>query len=356
MVGKMDFALRSVLVVDDTPDIRELLSVQVEMMGLEVVTAANGRQALELMRSRPFDLILLDIMMPEVNGYQVLEEMNAQPDLRRIPVIVISAIGELDSVVRCIERGADDYLIKPFNVILLRARLEASLEKKRLRDQEQAYLRAVQSERERSDELLLNILPAPIAERLKSGEATIVDSFEQVTVLFADIVDFTVSSVQLSPRNLVGLLNRLFSEFDQIARQHGLEKIKTIGDAYMLVGGLPIPRPDHATAVIAASLAMRDRANQHTYPDGSPILLRTGIHSGPVVAGVIGTSKFSYDLWGDTVNIARRMEEQGTPGAIQVTEATMSLVKDYFTFEPRGSLPLKGRGEVAAYWLNGYKR
>jgi DNA-binding response OmpR family regulator len=126
----MDYALRSVLIVDDTPDIRELLSVQVEMVGLEAVTASNGRIALELMHSRPFDLVLLDIMMPEVNGYQVLEEMNTEADLRRIPVIVISALGELESVVRCIELGADDYLIKPFNTILLRARLEASLEKK----------------------------------------------------------------------------------------------------------------------------------------------------------------------------------------------------------------------------------
>ena len=136
----MDYALRSVLIVDDTPDIRELLSVQAEMMGLETVTASNGRIALEMMRSRPFDLILLDIMMPEVNGYQVLQEMNTDPDLRRIPVIVISALGELESVVRCIELGADDYLIKPFNTILLRARLEASLDKKRLRDQEKTYL------------------------------------------------------------------------------------------------------------------------------------------------------------------------------------------------------------------------
>ena len=352
---KTDFALRSVLVVDDTPDIRELLSVQVEMMGLEVVTAANGRQALELMRSRPFDLVLLDIVMPEVSGYKVLEEMNAQPDLRRIPVIVISAIGELDSVVRCIELGADDYMIKPFNTILLRARLEASLEKKRLRDQEQAYLRAVQSERERSDELLLNILPAPIAERLKSGEEAIVDSFDNVTVMFTDIANFTLSSAHLSPRELVRLLNSLFSDFDGIARQHGLEKIKTIGDAYMLVGGLPIPRPDHATAVVAASLAIQECVRQHTYPDGSPIQLRTGIHSGPVVAGVIGTSKFSYDLWGNTVNTARRMEELGNPGAIQVTETTMNLVKDYFSFELRGTVPIKGHGEVTAFWLTGYR-
>ena len=215
----MDFALRSVLIVDDTPDIRELLSLQVEIMGLEAVTAANGRQALELMRSRPFDMVLLDIMMPEVNGYKVLEEMNTQPELRRIPVIVISALSELDSVVRCIELGADDYMIKPFNTILLRARLEASLEKKRLRDLEKAYLNAVQSERERSDELLLNILPEPIAERLKSGEETIVDSFDNVTVLFSDIADFTLATSHMSPQGLVRLLNGLFSEFDAIARQ-----------------------------------------------------------------------------------------------------------------------------------------
>ena len=352
----MDYALRSVLIVDDTPDIRELLSVQVEMVGLEAVTASNGRIALELLRSRPFDLVLLDIMMPEVNGYQVLEEMNTEADLRRIPVIVISALSELESVVRCIELGADDYLIKPFNTILLRARLDSSLEKKRLRDQELAYLQTVQREQERSENLLLNILPGPIAERLKSGEETIVDSFTKVTVMFADIADFTLSTHKMQPKDLVQLLNELFSAFDTIARQHGLEKIKTIGDAYMLVGGLPIQRADHATAVSAAALAIQELVRDFKFPNGLPILLRIGIHSGPVVAGVIGTSKFSYDLWGDTVNTARRMEELGVPGTIQMTEDTMELVKNYFTSEFRSAIPVKGRGEIPAYLLTGFKR
>ena len=351
----MDYALRSVLIVDDTPDIRELLSVQTEMIGLEAVTAANGRIALDLLHSRPFDLVLLDIMMPEVNGYQVLEEMNTKPDLRRIPVIVISALGELDSVVRCIELGADDYLIKPFNTLLLRARIEASLEKKRLRDQEQAYLFSVQHEQERSEELLLNILPGPIAERLRAGEELIVDNFAQVTVLFSDIADFNLSSRQMDPKGLVRFLNSVFSEFDFITRQHGLEKIKTIGDAYMLVGGLPIQRTDHATAVSSAALAMRDKVREFQFPNGLPLLLRIGIHSGPVVAGVIGTSKFSYDLWGETVNTARRMEELCIPGTIQMTMQTKDLVKDYFTFDSHGTIPVKGHGEVPAYLLTGYK-
>jgi class 3 adenylate cyclase len=285
----------------------------------------------------------------------VLEEMNADPSLRHIPVIVISALGELESVVRCIELGAEDYLIKPFNTLLLRARLEASLEKKRLRDMEQSSLAAVQREQERSESLLLNILPAPIAERLKSGEEPIVDSFELVTVLFSDIADFTNSSAQLSPRELVHLLNGLFSEFDAIVRLHGLEKIKTIGDAYMLVGGLPIPRADHATAVAAAALEMQERVRDFHYPDGSPIRLRTGIHSGPVVAGVIGATKFSYDLWGDTVNIARRMEETGVPGVIQITEETRRLIEEFFTVETRGMVNVKGHGEMPAYHLIGYK-
>lgn len=349
----LDYALRSVLIVEDTPDVRELLHAQVEMMGLEAVTAANGRQALNLMRSRPFDLILLDIMMPEMNGYQVLEEMNADPALRHVPVIVISALGELESVVRCIELGAEDYLIKPFNTILLRARLEASLEKKRLRDREQSNLLAVQREQERSETLLLNILPAPIAERLKSGEELIVDSFEAATVLFSDIADFTRSTADMPPRELVRLLNQLFTEFDAIARRHGLEKIKTIGDAYMLAGGVPVPRLDHAAAVATAALEMHDRARQFRFPNGQPVLLRTGLHSGPVVAGVIGTTKFSYDLWGDTVNVAHRMEELSSPGLIQVTEATHTLIKDQFSFEERGMLPVKGRDAVRAYVLTG---
>ncbi|MEP0910568.1 response regulator [Leptolyngbya sp. GB1-A1] len=344
-----------VLVVDDNEMNRDLLSRRLLRQGHLIAMAENGQEALEQLRSQPFDLVLLDIMMPVMNGYQLLESLKADPDLRHIPVIMISALDDLDSVVRCIELGAEDYLFKPFNPTLLKARIGASLEKKRLRDQEQAYLQRIQDEQEKSERLLLNVLPKPIADRLKQGQHTIADNFSEVTVLFADIVSFTQLSVSLSPTALVELLNQIFSTFDQLVEQHGLEKIKTIGDAYLAVGGLPMPRPDHVQAVADLALAMQAAIAQFTVPtpDGGTrtLMMRIGIHTGAVGAGVIGTTKFSYDLWGDTVNTASRMESQGVPGKIQVTDTTYQLLQQQYNFEERGLVDIKGKGEMRTYFL-----
>lgn len=347
-----------VLVVDDNEMNRDLLSRRLQRQGHTVVMAHNGRQAIKQLQTQPFDLVLLDVMMPEMNGYQVLEHLKADPALRHIPVIMISALDDLESVVRCIQLGAEDYLFKPFNPILLKARIGACLEKKRLRDQEQAFLKQIQAEREKSERLLLNILPKPIADRLKQGQHTIADNFAEVTVLFADIVNFTRLSVALSPTDLVQLLNQIFSTFDRLVEQYGLEKIKTIGDAYMAVGGLPTPRSDHAEAIASMALDMQQATAQFTIPrnaspDQYPLKIRIGINTGPVGAGVIGTTKFAYDLWGDTVNIASRMELHGLPGQIQVTSTTYDLLKDKFNFQPRGTIKVKGKGEMATYFLTG---
>jgi adenylate cyclase len=172
-------------------------------------------------------------------------------------------------------------------------------------------------------------------------------------VLFADIVDFTRRSERIAPEQVVQALNDLFSVFDQLARQRGLEKIKTIGDAYMVAGGLPDPRPDHAQAVAEMALAMRDEVARRTDPGGQPLAVRIGIDTGPVVAGVIGTSKFSYDLWGDTVNTASRMESEGVAGCIQVTARTYERLRDGYRFERRGPIPVKGKGEIVTYFLVG---
>jgi class 3 adenylate cyclase len=213
--------------------------------------------------------------------------------------------------------------------------------------------RALRLEQEKSERLLLNVLPASIAARLKHTDGVIADAFADVTVLFADIVDFTRRSQQITPEQVVQALNDLFSVFDQHARQRGLEKIKTIGDAYMVAGGLPDPRPDHAHAVAEMAMAMRDEVARRTDPDGQPLALRIGIDTGPVMAGVIGTSKFSYDLWGDTVNTASRMESHGVPGCIQVTARTYERLKDGYRFERRGPIPVKGKGEIVTYLLVG---
>lgn len=207
------------------------------------------------------------------------------------------------------------------------------------------------TEQEKSERLLLNILPSAIADRLKQEPQAIADGFAEATVLFADVVGFTEMSGQLPPTEVVARLNRIFSRFDNLAEKHGLEKIKTIGDAYMVVGGLPHPRKDHAAAIADMALDMQKTIEQLNQETGETIRMRIGINSGPVVAGVIGIKKFIYDLWGDTVNIASRMESQGKPGQIQVTEATYQQLQATHRFEERGIVHIKGKGDMKTYWL-----
>ncbi len=217
------------------------------------------------------------------------------------------------------------------------------------------YTAEIESERHKSEMLLLNILPEAIASRLKKDQQTIAESFAEVTVLFADIVGFTQLSMRVSPTDLVHLLNRVFSTFDRLSEKHGLEKIKTIGDAYMAVGGLPKPRPDHADAVAEMALEMQSEIAQFNVENNTNLSIRIGINTGPVVAGVIGKKKFIYDLWGDAVNTASRMESHGLPDAIHVTESTSQLLQEKFILEERGIIQIKGKGEMATYLLKGRK-
>jgi len=339
--------------VDDDETNRDMLGRRLERQGHTVLEAENGRKALEILESVKVDLVLLDILMPELDGMQTLEMLKAHKTNRYTPVVMLSALDELDKVVRCIEIGAEDFLPKPFNSVLLNARIGACLEKKRLRDQEQAYLDQLRLEREKSERLLLNVLPKSIADRLKQGESTIADSFPDVTVLFADLGDFTRLATELPAPELVHLLDEIFSKFDWLAELHLLEKIKTIGDAYMAVGGLPTPRPDHVEAVAEMALDMQKVVTKLNAGDGKSFELRIGISTGPVVAGIIGSKKFIYDLWGDTVNIASRMESLGQLGAIQVSEPTYERLKDKYTFECRGKIEVKGKGKMSTYFLTG---
>lgn len=212
---------------------------------------------------------------------------------------------------------------------------------------------ALRLEQEKSDRLLLNILPQPIAERLKQDQSIIAETYTEVTVLFADIVGFTQISSQISPTQLVSLLNEIFSTFDQLAEKHGLEKIKTIGDAYMVVGGLPIPCLDHAERIAKMALDMQQAIAQFSHTHSQTFNIRIGINSGPVVAGVIGLKKFIYDLWGDKVNTASRRSSHGLPGCIQVTTTTYQLLRDKYIFESRGALEVKGKGLMNTYLLKG---
>ncbi|MGB2926687.1 MAG: adenylate/guanylate cyclase domain-containing protein [Limnothrix sp.] len=211
-------------------------------------------------------------------------------------------------------------------------------------------------EQQKADNLLLNILPERIATKLKNGSEHIADGFGEVTILFADIVGFTKLSEAYSPKNLVNLLNEIFSAFDALSECYKLEKIKTIGDAYMVATGLPEPRTDHAVAIAEMALSMQRELARINQKNGIHITLRIGINSGPVVAGVIGTKKFIYDLWGDAVNTASRMESHGVPESIQVTEDTYKLLKDNYDFQARGSIEIKGKGAMNTYFLLGRKQ
>ncbi|HET7535155.1 MAG TPA: adenylate/guanylate cyclase domain-containing protein [Candidatus Didemnitutus sp.] len=344
-------AAAQLLVVDDDDMNREMLGRRLHKLGYDVTEAVNGREALEMLKAGNYDLVLCDILMPELDGFQTLEFIKADQRLRHLPVIMLTALDDVESTVRCIEAGAEDFVPKPFNPVILRARITASLEKKRLRDQEQAYLAQLQSERSKSERLLLNVLPRAVADRLKSGERTIVDSFLDATVVFADIVGFTRIASRNSPNRTVQLLNDLFSNFDRVAEQHQLEKIKTIGDSYMMVGGIPTANPNHAEACANAALELMEALRVFNRRHQLDWQIRLGLNNGPVVAGIIGTRKFAYDLWGETVNIAARMESQGQPGKIQVSANTKRVLEHKFHFEPVGVLEIKNLGPMETFYL-----
>jgi adenylate cyclase len=217
--------------------------------------------------------------------------------------------------------------------------------------QRQDALVALRSEQDRAESLLLNILPRSIADKLKANPRTIADQITAASVLFADVVDFTPHSEHMTPAQVVGVLDDLFSYFDALAERYGLEKIKTIGDCYMVAAGVPLPRPDHARALALMALDMLDAMRPAGAMGQLGMELRIGVNSGPVVAGVIGRKRFLYDLWGDAVNTASRMESHGTPGHIQITQATYELLKDEFECERRGAIAIKGKGEMETWYL-----
>ncbi|MBE9121172.1 response regulator [Tychonema sp. LEGE 07199] len=530
-----------ILVVDDTPDNLRLLIRILQKNGYKVRPVTNGFSAIDAIQSSVPDLILLDIMMPDIDGYELCKKLKSQPEFKEIPIIFLSALEEGINKAQAFEVGGADYITKPFQVKEVLARVSNQLTVRSLQMQlqeknqiltaknvqlqeeiaerhqvemetrlllkatqaisrsesfesaidvilglicqtiewnlgeawipcsegvlkcatgryvsdssfaqfrqtnweltfaagvglpgriwqsqqsewiedvstapEQVFLQsqiamdvglkaafgvpiladnqvlailifyqennlecqprllelvsavamqlgsliqrkqaeaALKLQQEQTEKLLLNILPKPIAERLQKKQKLIADHFDDVTVLFADLVGFTEFSAHKSPTQLVEILNAIFSEFDRLSELHGLEKIKTIGDAYMVVGGLPTVREDHSEAIALLALEMQAALRIFNTKVGESFELRIGIHSGSVVAGIIGISKFSYDLWGDTVNVASRMESNGLPGKIQVTATTYERLKARFVFEERGEISVKGKGTMLTYWL-----
>ena len=477
-----------IVIVDDKPTNLGVLFDFLSDSGFKVLVAQDGESAIEKVNYGHPDLILLDVMMPGIDGFETCRRLKANPSTHDIPVIFMTALSDTVDKVKGFSLGAVDYVTKPVQQEEVKARvtthltirnLQKKLEEKNLQLQQeikekqqaeekyrsifenategifqittegryitanpalarilgyespeelmtqvtniiqQLYVESAMREdlntllqrydivsdvesqvyrqegtkiwiseniravrdaedvllyyegtvaditdrrktesalrhaRQQSELLLLNTLPQVIAERLKKGQRTIADSFDEVTVMFVDLVDFTKFSAQTSPTKLVEILNAIFSKFDKLAEQHKVEKIKTIGDAYMVVAGLPTPREDHAQAIAQMALDMQKAIADYNAETNQAFKIRIGINSGPVVAGVIGIKKFSYDLWGDTVNMASRMESLGKPGYIQVTLATYQRLKEQYRFEKLPPLQVKGKGEMTPYLLKG---
>jgi adenylate cyclase len=335
----------SILIVDDEPFNLDVLEQELEILGHASVRAANGEEALARLEAESFDLALLDVMMPRLNGYGVLERMKLRDAWRHIPVIMISALPDMSSVVRCIASGAEDYLPKPFEPVLLKARIGACLERKRLHDREIAHFKEIERERQRAEELLHAILPESAVAELKATGRVQPRLFGDVSVLFVDLVGFTAWCHAHPPEEVVANVQRLAEDFESLARRHGMEKIKTIGDAFVATANLLQPNADPVMATVRCSHDMMAAASAG--PSGWQI--RAGIHVGPVVGGVVGRTKFSFDLWGDTVNVAARLSTFGVPDATYLSANAFERVRGRCPVQAVGPVPLKGKGHLEVY-------
>jgi PAS domain S-box-containing protein len=487
--------LTDIVIVDDDVEVVRLLTEWLSRQGYQVQAVSTGEAALSLLANHAPDLILLDMVLPDTDGYTLCQHIKTNPLTQDIPVICLTSLVGAKEQIQAFHIGASDYITKPFALEEVLARVQNQLRLAQQRQQlsqqnalltqevreriqveqslrtaemnyrsvfenstvgifkssasghylsvnpsmarmygyespddmmasienisRQIYVQPkrwdelkvylnryekitdaesevthsrgttfwvsediwkvwdkagnflyyegiahdiqerrkmeteLRQQRQQADRLLVNILPYQIAQRLKLGTRTIAESFSEVSVLFADLVDFTAASGGMTPRQLVKILNEIFSMFDQLAEFYQLEKIKTIGDAYMVAGGLPTAKPDHNEAIAQFALDILEAIKQFTRPDGQTFQLRIGINTGPVVAGVIGQRKFAYDLWGDTVNIASRMETTGEGQKIQVTPELYEILKEKFIFQKRGHVTVKGRGQMTTYWLLG---
>lgn len=388
MVSEADILSARILVVDDLEANVRLIERTLGSAGYSsVASTRNSVEVCELHRENRYDLILLDLNMPGLDGFQVMEALKEVEADGYLSILVVTA--QPAHKLRALQAGAKDFISKPFDLVELQARVHNMLEVRLLHKEtilhaamlEQSLLEVEENrakirqqnielrtlydqivdEQKLSERLLFNVLPHAITERLKMrreeiGDGfsdVIADSFSEATVLFADLVGFTKFSAGVSPERLVVLLNEIFGDYDDIAYARGLEKIKSIGDAYMAAAGVPDPAEDHAARAAHMALDMLEALARFNIRCGCNFETRIGIHSGPVVAGVIGKRKFIYDLWGAAVNTASRMESHGTAGRIQVSEATRSRLGAPFLFEERGSIVVKDMGSVRTWFLTG---
>lgn len=341
--------LRGRLLVADDNDInRDILMRRLEAEGHEVVGAANGRQVLQIVQVEPFDALLLDIVMPDVSGFEVLCELKGDVRRRDMPIIMISALEEIDLVAKCIEMGADDYLSKPFNPTVLHARIEACLEKSLLRRREQENLAQIQAERQRADDLLHVILPSQIVAELKRSRNVAPRRYEQVAIMFADVVGFTRYCERQSPDRVVEILQQLVGQWEEIALRYHVQKIKTIGDAFMAACGLFVPVESPVLNCVQCGQEMI--AATHALGIGWD--LRVGVHYGSAVGGILGRRQYLFDLWGDAVNTAARMESHGVGGAVVVSGDACRSLSAACPAVSLGQVEIKGKGPMEMFRID----
>lgn len=386
MIKVADILKASILIVDDKTANVSLLEQMLRGAGYDsIASTTHPREVCELHRKNHYSLILLDLQMPGLDGFQVMEDLKAIEEDGYLPVLVITA--QPDLKLRALKGGAKDFVSKPFELaeVLIRVynmlevrllhlearkhsqvleqtvlEVEASRERiRRQSDEVKSLYDQIVAEQKVSERLLLNVLPHAIAERLKARPEVIADGFAEViadsfpaaTILFAGLHDFSRLTEGMAAPDVVQLLNRIYSGFDALVGKLGLEKIKIMGESYMIAAGVPVPRPDHAEAIAEAALGLQAEIVRHDSPNQETFSLRIGINTGPVVAGVIGKTKFSYDIWGETVNTAWQMESYGAPGHIQVNETTYALLRNNYIFEERGEFYVRDKGELKTYFL-----
>ncbi len=359
-----DSSRGNVLIVDDTPANLQVLSGMLKDNGYKVRPAPSGKLALQGARGETPDLILLDITMPEMDGYEVCRHLKSDEKLNGVPVIFISALSETLDKVKAFAVGGVDYITKPFQMEEVLARVETHLKLSRLQHElehnnlklEEANQSLIE-DKKRIDQLLLNVLPAAVIEELKTTGYVKPVSYKSVSIVFTDFVGFTSIVEKMSPERLIKELDECFSFFDMVVNKFKLEKLKTIGDSYMFTGGVPVPRAtSHVDAVLAAMeiLQIMRLKNENKRRNGEDVWeIRIGINTGPLMAGIIGERKFAYDVWGDSVNIASRMETHGDIGKINISAYTNEMVKDFFVTEHRGKVEAKNKGQIDMFFVKG---
>lgn len=334
----------SILVVEDSPINQQILRNLLTKEGYVVRIAGHGKEALILVAEERPDLLLLDILMPEMDGLELCRLLKDQPSTRDVPVIFISSLDNTADKLSGFAAGGVDYITKPFHPAEVLARISTHLKLCRLQRQLAEKNRQLEQEKQKSEALLLNVLPARVAEELMETGRCTPQYFPEVTVCFVDIVQFTSAAAALPPEILIGELNDLFSAFDRIAEANRCERMKTIGDAYLYVCGIPEPNERHAQDVATAALEMIVYLNERNASAGQQWQVRIGIHSGPVVGGIVGSKKYLYDIFGDTVNIAARLEALSEPMRINVSNEVRLRLEHEFVFSCTTQVTMKGKG------------